>query len=212
MLANASDALTRVHTTRAVLTFEPAVGFLSLRRSSLRHLLAAFVCTLLFWAPNEASAEVTAATPASFVIRGEIEIAAPPEQVWRRFGRLSSWWASSHTYSGDARNLSLDLRAGGCWCERWDRRQSVEHGRVIMVLQNEDVRTARIQAALGPLQQMGVVAVLTVTISGYNAGTKIVFEYRVTGEPSQNLDRIAAPVDTVLMEQLGRLGGFDGLQ
>ena len=152
-----------------------------------------------------ASAEIASSSPSSFVVRAEAELDATPTKVWRDLTHVDRWWSSEHTYSGDASNLRLDPRAGGCWCERWGNNQSVEHMRVALVMEREGVRTLRLVGGLGPLQEMGVTGVLTFAISLHANGAKLSMTYRVTGDPSLHLDQIAAPVDSVLMEQFERL-------
>lgn len=87
-------------------------------------------------------------------------------------------------------------------------RQSVEHGRVVLAMEHEGVRTLRIYAALGPLQAMGVNGVLTYTITPLPSGAKIEMSYRVTGDTGLGLDQIAPLVDRVMMEQFGRLSRY----
>lgn len=166
--------------------------------------------TALFglFAATPAAAEVREAAPGYFVLHGEVTTMASPEAAWRSFQRIGGWWSSEHTYSGDAANLRLDPRAGGCWCERWAGGQSVEHGRVLLNFVAEGVRTVRFDAPLGPLQEMGVAAILTVTLAPHNQGTKIALSYRVSGDPGLGLDQVAPFVDAVLMEQLSRLGRY----
>ncbi len=154
-----------------------------------------------------AFAEVMASSPSAFTIRGEQVIAASPERAWGEVTQISRWWDSAHTYSGDARRLSLTARAGGCFCERWNG-QSVEHARVILAMESEGVRTLRMYGALGPLQAMGAHGVLTITVAPQGVGAKISFEYRVDGDASLELDSLAAPVNSVLMMQLERLSRF----
>lgn len=154
-----------------------------------------------------AQAEVATSSPSAFLIQAEAETSATPDQAWRALGRVNRWWSSAHTYSGDSARMSVDLRAGGCWCERWDG-QSVEHGRVLLVMEHEGVRTLRFAAPLGPLQELGVSGVLTFTIEPHASGAKIKMTYRVAGDAGLGLDRIAPLVDTVLMEQFGRLVRF----
>lgn len=173
----------------------------------MRTAIAAFLLAVVF-APLSARAEVTTAAPGAFVVEAEAEVAASPEQTWRALGRLPRWWNGSHTYSGDASNLSFDARAGGCWCERWRGGQSVEHGRVVLVMEHEGVRTLRILASLGPLQSMGVNGVLTYTVEPHPNGAKITMTYRVSGDPGLALDQVAPLVDQVMMEQFGRLARF----
>lgn len=161
---------------------------------------AALVCT-------PAQAEVAASGVGHFTIQAEAETSASPEEAWRALSRLNRWWNSEHTYSGDARRMSLDPRAGGCWCERWDG-QSVEHGRVILVMERDGVRTLRLLAPLGPLQELGVSGVLTFTLTPHASGAKINMTYRVAGDPGLGLDQMAPLVDMVLMEQFGRFVRF----
>jgi hypothetical protein len=82
------------------------------------------------------------------------------------------------------------MRAGGCWCERWDG-QSVEHGRVILVMEHEGVRTLRFLAPLWPAARAGVNGVLTFTIAPHASGAKIKMTYRVSGDAGLGLDQIA---------------------
>jgi hypothetical protein len=163
----------------------------------------AFAAVVLFAAPA-AQAEVVAATPGAFLIRAERTVSMPPAQAWDRLIHIGRWWSSTHTYSGGARNLSIDSRAGGCWCERWAG-GSIEHGRVIMVMDRDGVRTLRIAAALGPLQETGASAILTFAVTPDAAGAKISMIYRVAGDPDLDLDHMAAGVNGVLMEQFESL-------
>jgi uncharacterized protein YndB with AHSA1/START domain len=162
--------------------------------------------TLGLAAPAEAA--VASSSPGAFTIQAEADVAASPDHAWRALTQPDRWWNSSHTYSGDARRLSLDPRAGGCWCERWQNGQSVEHMRVVLVMEREGARTLRLVGGLGPLQEMGVNAVLTFTVAPHASGAKITMTYRVTGDTGLGLDRIAPLVDGVLMEQFGRLSRY----
>ncbi|MGD9966751.1 MAG: SRPBCC family protein [Hyphomonadaceae bacterium] len=171
----------------------------------MRYITAAFAVFVL---ATPARAEVTAAFPAAFHIQAEAEIAARPEQVWRDLTRVGRWWDDEHTYSGDGARMQLDARAGGCWCERWGNGQSVEHMRVALVMEREGLRTLRAVGGLGPLQEMGVSGVLTFTVSPLASGAKLTMTYRVAGDPSLNLDQLAPLVDSVLLEQFGRLSRY----
>jgi uncharacterized protein YndB with AHSA1/START domain len=155
-----------------------------------------------------AVAEVEGAGPGGFVITGEAEVAAAPDRVWRALGRIGRWWGDSHTYSGDAGRMSVDLRAGGCWCERWGGGQSVEHGRVLLVMEHEGVRTLRLTGGLGPLQELSATGILTFTVAPHASGAKVTMTYRVTGDAGLGLDQMAPLVDMVLMEQFGRLNRY----
>lgn len=165
---------------------------------------AAFAALAVFMLPAAASAEVTAASPGGFHIEAETLLAAPAPQAWRALTRIERWWSPAHTYSGEARNLRLDPRAGGCWCERWQG-SSVEHGRTLLAMERDGAYTLRLNAALGPLQAMGAQGVLTFTITPEPSGARLRMSYRVSGEPGLGLEAMARPVDGVMMEQFGRL-------
>lgn len=154
-----------------------------------------------------AQAEVASASPAGFFIQAEAEVAASPQIVWRALTQPRRWWNSEHTYSGDARRMTVDLRAGGCWCERWGD-GFVEHGRVLLVMEHEGVRTLRFDAPLGPLQDMAVNAVLTYTVAPHASGAKVTMTYRASGDPSLNFEQMAPFVNNVMMEQFGRLSRY----
>jgi hypothetical protein len=157
---------------------------------------------------NPARADVVEASPSGFLLRSEAVATAAPDQAYRALGQIGRWWNPAHSYSGEARRLSLDLTAGGCFCERWGRGQSVEHARVVMVTAYEGVRTIRMSGALGPLQEMGVSGILTYTLAPDPGGVKITMTYRVSGDAGLALDGLAPLVDQVLMEQSGRLVRF----
>jgi uncharacterized protein YndB with AHSA1/START domain len=168
--------------------------------------IAALIALVCIAAP--ARADVASVSPTGFVIQAEADVSASPAETWRRLTRIERWWGSAHTYSGDARRLSLDPRAGGCWCERWGDGQSIEHMRVVLVMENEGVRTLRAVGGLGPLQEMGVNGVLTFTVAPHASGAKITMTYRVAGDAALGLDQIAPEVDGVLLEQFGRLSRY----
>lgn len=168
----------------------------------MRFVLASLAALCAVAAP--ARAEVAEATPSAFLIRVESNIAASPEETWRQLLRIGAWWNDEHTYSGDGGQMRLDARAGGCWCERWSG-GSVEHGRVVLVMAREGVRTLRINAALGPLQERGVQGVLTFTIAPEASGARVTMTYRVSGDAGLGLNAMAPLVDMVLTEQYARL-------
>jgi uncharacterized protein YndB with AHSA1/START domain len=168
--------------------------------------VAGFIAALVFSVPAQAA--VASLSSSGFVIEAEAEIAASPDKVWRDLTRIGRWWGSEHTYSGQGARMQLDVRAGGCWCERWDDGQSVEHMRVVLVMEREGVRTLRMLGGLGPLQEMGVAGVLTFTVAGNASGAKLTMTYRVAGEAGLDLDQVAPLVDMVLVEQIGRLSRY----
>ncbi len=69
-------------------------------------------------ATSVSSADVVGSSENGFELRNEALIATKPAQLYALLLQIGSWWDSAHTYSGDARNMSLDAKAGGCFCER----------------------------------------------------------------------------------------------
>jgi len=156
-----------------------------------------------------AVAEVKAKAPDAIVIQIKGEVALDRDAAWARLLEIGLWWNGSHTYSGDAANLKLDAMAGGCWCELWSGGE-VEHGRVVMVM---PMSTLRVSTALGPLQDLGVSGALTLTLSDGAAGaTAITLDFKVSGSSASGLDKLAAPVDEVLRQQVAGFIRIDQAQ
>jgi uncharacterized protein YndB with AHSA1/START domain len=150
-----------------------------------------------------AAAAVVEATPNGFEVQATTHVAATPEAVYAALIRPSGWWSSDHTYSGDAANLSLEAKAGGCWCERLQGGGGVQHLVVVYAVPGSALR---VRGALGPLQGLGVEGALTWTIKpAAGGGSDVTQTYVVGGFAPGGLAALAAPVDTVLGEQLARL-------
>jgi hypothetical protein len=157
------------------------------------------------------SAEVTRTTDDSFVSRNEVVVEASPKDVWLALISPSTWWQSSHTWSGDAKNLNLVPQAGGCFCEtipevdepgRFTLQGSVEHMRVVQAYPEQALRMI---GSLGPLQSEPVTGVLTIVISKVPKGTRIVFEYNVGGPMRYEIPVISKAVDGVMAAQVASL-------
>jgi uncharacterized protein YndB with AHSA1/START domain len=152
-------------------------------------------------AGRAAAADVT---PTGFLVRYELAIGAPPAKVYDSLIDVGSWWSEQHTYSGDSRHLSIDPRAGGCFCEKLPN-GSVEHMRVVFLKVNEALR---MRGALGPLQASGVSGAMTWRLSPTANGTKLELAYSVGGFMAGGFESIAPAVESVLREQADRLKRF----
>ncbi|NNM77587.1 ATPase [Sphingomonas sp. ID1715] len=147
-----------------------------------------------------AMAEVKTASPTGFEIANAARISVPPEQVYAMLGQPARWWNKAHSYSGDSANFTQELRAGGCFCEALPAdRGSIEHGRVVFA---QPGKALRLYAALGPLQQEAVTAVLTWSLKPVAGGTEVTQSYVVNGSVRGGADKLAPIVDRVLAEQL----------
>lgn len=152
-----------------------------------------------------ASAKVVADNAAGFAIEHETVIAAPPQRVYAAIGQPARWWSSAHSWSGKAVNLTLDLRAGGCFCERLPGGGGVEHARVVMAWPGKLVR---LTGALGPLQSEALAATLTWELKPAAGGTQVKLTYVVAGFARTARAALPGAVDGVLGEQLTRLKAF----
>ena len=91
------------------------------------------------------AAEVVSSTPHGFETVTTVNIEASAEDVYAALGKVGHWWDPQHTYSGDAANLSIELRPGGCFCERFER-GGAEHMRVVHVRPDETLAVRRLRA------------------------------------------------------------------
>lgn len=156
---------------------------------------------------NAALAGVQTASASQVALVFDVELAGPPPDAWKHVVDVAAWWSSEHTYSGQAKNLSLDVRPGGCWCESWAG-GGVEHARVLMAIPG---KALRVEGGFGPLQGMAVKATMTFTLKPAADPTKTQLHvvYLVNGASESKLDGLAAPVDGVLAAQFGRLAALN---
>ena len=165
--------------------------------------LAALVPVLAVAGPT--LAEVKSVAPNGFEVVSATTIAAPADRVYAALGEVGRWWSASHTFSRDAANLSLELRAGGCFCERLKDGGSVQHLQVVYAAPGQGLR---LRGALGPLQMEGVDGTLSWTLKPTEGGTNVTQTYVVGGYIRGGMEQWAPRVDRVLDEQLQRLKSF----
>ena len=163
---------------------------------------AAAVCLAVLALASMARAEVIDSQAGGFTIRDSRLVKAPPDRVWATLVQPARWWSSEHTYSHDARNLTLTPRPGGDWLETLPNGGGVRHMAVVFAA---PLTTLRLEGGLGPLQALGVAGHLTFTLTPDGEATLVTLTYDVGGHAPGGLDKLAAPVDAVLGEQLGRL-------
>ncbi len=157
---------------------------------------------LLLLLSGQVNSEVIHSSDAGFELKMAVSVPATPEQAYKRFVDIGSWWSGEHTWWGKSANLSLQPKAGGCFCER-EGDKSVQHLVVAFV---EPGREVRLLGGLGPLQQMGLSGVLTFKfIPVSDNETRIVQIYRVSGYDPNGLKGLAPIVDQVQTLQLNRL-------
>jgi uncharacterized protein YndB with AHSA1/START domain len=153
-----------------------------------------------------AAAEVLDSSSAGFTVKSTIPIQASPDAVYRALIRdIGQWWDPAHTYSGDSRNLSIEEKPMGCFCEKLPNQGGVRHMEVVRFAPG---KTLVLSGALGPLQTMAVAANMTIQISPAPSGVKLEATYAVTGYAPAGLITLAAVVDEVLNQQFTRLKNY----
>lgn len=78
-----------------------------------------FAALLLLLAPCGALSAVADSSSAGFTVKLSYTVKASPADVYGGFlHHAGEWWSAQHTYSGDARNLSIEAKPMGCFCEK----------------------------------------------------------------------------------------------
>jgi hypothetical protein len=169
----------------------------------MKIVLAVVAVVLLGSSP--VGAAVKEAAPDHMSLAFSTTVKAEPLVAYRALAQIGQWWNGKHSWSGEAKNMTLELAAGGCFCERWSE-GSVEHARVLLAHAG---RTLRLDAPLGPLQELGAKATLTYTFTAAEGGgTTVQVTYTVIGVAAQKLDALAPIVDGVLGESVARFASF----
>jgi uncharacterized protein YndB with AHSA1/START domain len=172
-----------------------------------RSLSIAFLALAAASAADLARADTSGVSTAGFTVTFTREVNATPDKLWTALTQVQNWWNSAHSWSGKAANMSFDLQAGGCWCEKWEG-SSVMHGTVVSI---QPRKVLRFYANLGPLQERATNGVLTFAQSvskENNEKTVLKVTYRVAGPPDTGLQELAPAVDGVIGEQVKRLVAF----
>jgi hypothetical protein len=144
--------------------------------------------------------------PNGFLVKLEASVSAPKPKVYDALlGQVGSWWNPEHTYSHDAKNLSIDARPGGCFCEKLPNGGGVEHLRVVYIAPGE---VLRLSGGLGPLQSSGLAGSLTWKLTGDGDNTRIQLSYSVGGFIEGGFEKMAPAVESMLSDQLNRLKLF----
>lgn len=148
-----------------------------------------------------AHAAVTEADASHLVLDYAITVKAAPAAAYAHATDVAHWWSSAHTYSGEAKYLRLDARAGGCWCEKWPG-GSVQHMQVLLAMPG---KLLRLSGGLGPLQSGALDGTLDFAFKAAASGTEIKVRYAIAGFFPGGLDKVGGGVDQVLGAQLERL-------
>ena len=147
--------------------------------------------------------EVIEITAAGFLVRNTATLNAPPATVYAALtDGVGGWWDPAHTFSHNARNLSVDAKPGGCFCERLPDGGGVQHMSVVYASPG---KLLRLTGAIGPLQEAALAGTMTWTLVQAGGGTTVELMYTVGGFRAGGFRDIATVVDGVLRGQLARL-------
>jgi hypothetical protein len=155
-----------------------------------------------------ASAGIKDATASGFTVENAIRVPVGPMKAWTALvDDVDRWWPKDHTWWGAESVLSIDPRAGGCFCERRGEQQA-QHLLVVFV---DPGKLLRLTGGLGPLQGMGLTGVLEFRLAPADGGGTIVsMRYRAGGYTPDDLSKLAPVVDRVQALQLGGLATLLG--
>ena len=171
---------------------------------NFQYLKAVLLLTSFIFCSNVLHADVIDSSANGFTVKNTLEISSSPEQVYKSIVNIGFWWNSEHTYSGNSKNLSIEDKANGCFCEKLET-GTVQHMTVVLSIPGNMLR---LRGEIGPLQSMGVAGSLTFSLSKSDSGTKLEVTYAVGGYAPGGLQGLAVPVNYVLSEQLTRLKNF----
>lgn len=155
---------------------------------------------------DTAPAAVKDATAGGFTVENSEVVPVDANAAWKALVQdIDRWWPKDHSWWGAESKLSIDARAGGCFCEIAGARQA-QHMTVAFV---DPGRTLRMIGGLGPLQGMGLGGALEFRLAPADGGgTRITLWYRAGGYSPDDVGKLAPVVDKVQAQQLGGLAAW----
>lgn len=153
--------------------------------------------------------EVTEVAANGFQIRMTIPCKAKPEIVYDSFvNHVGEWWDAAHTYTQDAKNLSVEAKPHGGFIEKLPDGGFVRHFEIVYLAPN---KTIRLEGGMGPLQEQGIAGSMTINFKPVDAGTNIELTYNVGGfmpGGEAKMKQWSTPVKMVITQQMHRLRDF----
>ena len=165
----------------------------------------ALAAVLFVLAAGWARAEVTDSAANGFTVKFAVTIQAAPTDVYRQLFHVADWWDPQHTFSHDSHNLSMEEKAGGCFCEKLPNQGGVRHMEVVYFAPGKAVVMT---GGLGPLQAIAASGSMSIRLTPADGATRLEVSYTVGGYLPAGLNTWAAPVDSVLQQQFTRLKNY----
>lgn len=163
--------------------------------------IATFVAVSALMA-GSASADVSDVSSSGFQLKIATRIAAPADKVFTTIIQPSKWWNPSHTYSQNAANLSIDAKAGGCFCEALPDGGSVQHLTVATVMPG---KLLRMRGALGPFQGSGIEGSMTWSLDAAGNETNLTVTYDFGGHMVGGFADWPQKANGMVSDQVARL-------
>jgi uncharacterized protein YndB with AHSA1/START domain len=174
----------------------------------MQHMTSQALRTLVFAVAAAAAANgaVVDSGPSGFTIKISLNIQAPPATVYQKFvSNVGDWWNSAHTFSGSAKNLSIEQKPMGCFCEKLLDGGGVRHMEVLYVAPGKGLVMS---GALGPMQPLAAGGTLRLTFAAEGDATKFEATYSVMGYLATGMDKFAPLADGMLTGQLARFKNY----
>jgi hypothetical protein len=152
-----------------------------------------------------AMASVTNKADNGFTVSYKANLKTSPAKAYAAFIAIGSWWGSDHTFSGDAKNLTIEARQGGCWCETLPGGGFVRHLDVVQARPNQSLVFS---GGLGPLSFMAVSGPMIVTFTKLKSETEVSLTYTVGGYDPDRFAKMSLAVDQVLSAQFQNYAAF----
>lgn len=149
-----------------------------------------------------ASAAVVDQQANGFSLQEKVTIKAAPDKVWAELVQPQHWWDGAHSFSGDAKNMTLDAHAGGCWCETFPNGGSAQHMTIVNVIPN---KLLRMRGALGPFQSTGMDGAMNIVLTQKGDTTEVQLVYNIGGYTWGGYQSLPTSADGVLGLQIYRL-------
>ncbi|NNE05648.1 MAG: ATPase [Xanthomonadales bacterium] len=164
----------------------------------LNRLFGVFTLTPFLLVASPIQAEVTSVNASGFALAFEQTIDTSAEDIYTAMTEIGSWWHPDHSWEGKAENLYMDMRVGGCFCEKLANGGFAEHLHLAYAAPGKEIR---LTGGLGPLQGMGMGGAMVWTITMAAEGQKISWTYTAHGHGTQDSMKGLAPIVDMVQKQ-----------
>ena len=150
-------------------------------------------------------AEVVDATSDGFTVRQTVVVNVPAARAFEALMQPGEWWDSSHTFSHDARNLSVDVTRR-CLCEGLPNGGWTSHLQLITYAPGERLV---FEGGMGPMSASGATGHMVWSVAEADGHTTITWIYSIGGYlAGGGLQPFAPAVDGMIGQQVRRLGAY----